>query len=90
MPVSFPPKGTSIERRPQIVSTRSTFGHWELDSVIGKAKGTRQSLLVLTERMTRYEIILRTASKSSAATVQALNNADSTVSKGTFQNYHCG
>lgn len=80
-----PPKGTSIERRPQIVSTRSTFGHWELDSVIGKVKGTRQSLLVLTERMTRYEIILRTASKSSAATVQALNKLIPQFPKGTFQ-----
>ena len=80
-----PPKGTSIERRPQIVSTRSTFGHWELDSVIGKAKGTRQSLLVLTERMTRCEIILRTASKSSAATVHALDQLLKRFPKSAFQ-----
>lgn len=80
-----PPKGTSIERRPSIVSTRQTFGHWEMDSVIGKAKGQRQSLLVLTERMTRCEIILRTFGKSSAATVHALNALIPGFPAGTFK-----
>lgn len=80
-----PPKGTSIERRPEIVSTRSTFGHWELDSVIGKAKGKRQSLLVLTERMTRYEIILRVPNKTSSATVRALDKLLKKFPNGTFQ-----
>lgn len=73
-----PPKGTSIEKRPKEINQRSAFGHWELDSVIGKAQGKRQSLLVLTERMTRFEIIIRVSSKTSAATVSAL---DSTLSK---------
>lgn len=73
-----PPKGLSIERRPYEINARSAFGHWELDSVIGKAEGKRQSLLVLTERMTRFEIIMRASSKTSAATVHAL---DTTLSK---------
>lgn len=80
-----PPKGTSIERRPQEVSTRSTFGHWEQDSVIGKAKGKNQSLLVLTERKTRFELILRAQGKTSAATVQALNAIIPMFPAGTFQ-----
>lgn len=82
---SRPPKGTSIERRPKSVSARSTFGHWELDSVIGKAEGTNESLLVLTERKTRYEHILKVPNKSSSATVQALNNLIPTLPFGTFQ-----
>ena len=41
--------------------------------MIGKAKGKRQSLLVLTERMTRYEVILRVPNKTSSATVRALD-----------------
>ena len=82
---SRPPKGTSIERRPADVSTRNTFGHWEQDSVIGKAKGAAESLLVLTERKTRYEIILRTQNKSSTATVHALNDLIPMLPPGTFQ-----
>lgn len=80
-----PPKGTSIERRPQFISTRSTFGHWELDSVIGKAKGQRQSLLVLTERMTRYELILRVPNKTANATVQALDKLLEKFPRKVFQ-----
>lgn len=80
-----PPAGTSIERRPEEVSTRNTIGHWELDSVIGKAKGTSESILVLTERKTRYEIILRALSKSSADTVDALNALLPMFPAGTFK-----
>ena len=80
-----PPKGTSIEKRPEEINSRTTFGHWELDSVIGKAKGLNQSLLVLTERLTRYEIILRVLSKTGAATVEALRQTLTQFPKGTFQ-----
>ena len=79
------PKGTSIERRPEAISTRESFGHWEQDSVIGKAKGIYESLLVLIERKTRYEIILRAQGKTSAATVQALNILIPMFPAGTFQ-----
>lgn len=71
-------KGTSIERRDPIVDTRTTFGNWELDSVVGKAKGKKQSVLAFTERKTRYEFVFRVADKTSASTVQTL---DRTLSK---------
>lgn len=79
------PKGTSIERRPKEVDTRLTFGHWEMDSVIGRAKGQAESLLVFTERKTRYELILRVKAKTSAATVYALEHALSKFPTGTFR-----
>lgn len=79
------PKGTSIERRPLVITSRSTFGHWEMDSVIGKARGKKQSLLVLTERQTRFEIIFRASAKTSAATVSALSKLVKRYPKGTFQ-----
>lgn len=48
--------GTSIEKRPEEVEYRQRFGDWEMDCVKGKREnGT--TLLVLTERKTRYEII---------------------------------
>lgn len=79
------PKGQSIEKRPREVCTRQTFGHWELDSIIGKSKGTKQSFLTLTERKTRFEIVLRVKDKTSASTVHALNKVIPKFPKGTFK-----
>lgn len=79
------PKGLPIDRRPQDIDARTAFGHWEFDSVVGNAKGQRQSILTLTERKTRYEIIFRAAAKTSAATVAALNKIIRQFPKGTFQ-----
>ena len=42
--------GTSIEKRPDEVGERKEFGHWEMDSVIGKRGKSKNSLLVLTEK----------------------------------------
>ena len=66
-------RGTSIERRPREINSRSTFGHWEMDTVIGKAKGKDQAILVLTERLTRYEIILKLRDKTSKSVVSTLS-----------------
>lgn len=49
--------GVSIEKRPEGIKTREEFGHWEMDTVIGKRGESKHSLLVLTERKTRAEII---------------------------------
>lgn len=68
------PRGTSIEKRPKEISTRETFGHWEQDTVIGKAKGQHEAMLVLTERKTRYEIIVKLWEKSTACVVRALES----------------
>ena len=47
--------GVSIEKRPEDIKTREEFGHWEMDTVIGKRGESKHSLLVLTERKTRAE-----------------------------------
>ena len=66
------PHGRSIDTRPEEINTREEFGHWEMDTVIGtKRKG--ETLIVLTERKTRYEIILRSKDKSALSTSQVLN-----------------
>jgi IS30 family transposase len=49
--------GESIEKRPEEIDTREEFGHWEMDTVVGKRGESLHSLLVLTERKTREEII---------------------------------
>ena len=50
--------GTSIEKRPEYILTRDEFGHWEMDTVKGK-NTSHSSMLVMTERKTRKEIIVK-------------------------------
>ena len=46
-------KGTSISDRPEDIDKREEYGHWEMDTVVGK-QGTKTVLLVLTERSCSY------------------------------------
>ena len=66
-------KGASIEDRPKEISKRLEFGHWEMDTVIGKQKHSRNVMLVLTERKERIEIVLKADSKHSISIVKQLN-----------------
>lgn len=66
--VKQPPKGTSIEKRPVEISARNTFGHWEMDCVIGK-QGTKETILAFTERLTRYEIVFKMPDHKAATVV---------------------
>lgn len=54
----------SIELRPEEINNRTTFGNWELDTVISSSKGQHKALMTLTERKTRFEIIGLLESKS--------------------------
>ena len=65
--------GTSIEKRPEEVDKREEFGHWEMDSVIGQRGKSKNTLLVLTERKTRDEIIFKLPDKTAEAVVDALD-----------------
>ena len=58
--------GQSIELRPAEVENRQEFGHWEIDTVIGK-RSNDQVLLTLTERRTRQELIIPLTRKDSAS-----------------------
>ena len=69
------PKGESIEARPQEINERATFGHWEGDCVCGKKK-TKETLFVLSERLTRQEIIIKMPDQTSASVVAALNKLE--------------
>ncbi len=68
-----PPRGTSIEKRPDEVRRRNTFGHWEMDCVCG---GTKPTLLVLTERLTRKEIIYLMPNQKAESVIYCLNRLE--------------
>ena len=64
--------GDSIEKRPEVINSRETFGHWEIDTVIGPEAGGEAVLLTLTERKTRFELVLKISSKAVNPVNQAL------------------
>lgn len=64
------PRGMSIEKRPAEIAKRNTFGHWEMDCVCGS---TLSTLLVLTERLTRKEIIMPMENQKANSVIRALN-----------------
>lgn len=77
------PKGKSIEKRPEEIETRETFGNWEMDSVEGK-KGTKKTLLVLTERKTRNEIIRLMKDKTAASVLKELDAIEAEMGAERF------
>ncbi|MGN0730003.1 IS30 family transposase [Treponema sp.] len=59
--------GTSIEKRPAEVAERKTFGHWELDTVVGKKKGRNAVVLTLVERLTDFYMTRKIPAKMAGA-----------------------
>ena len=63
-------RGINIEKRPAEINRRTSFGHWEMDCVCGRTKAV---LLVLTERLTRKEIIFKMNAQTASNVVKHLN-----------------
>lgn len=74
----------SIEKRSPEINAREVFGHWEGDSVLGTNK-KGETVLTLTERLTRMEIILRSPDKTAASTVRMLNRLERKIGSATFR-----
>lgn len=70
-----PAKGDTIEQRPQEVAERETFGNWEMDSIIG-CKGSKAALVVLTERLARYPLIVRVPDHTMSSVVRVLDRVE--------------
>lgn len=79
------PKGPSIENRPAAISERLLPGDWEQDTVIGKSSGRGEALLVLTERVTRAQIIEKLIDKTMSEVTRHLTSIVSRYPKGTFR-----
>ncbi len=78
--VKRPPKGMSIEQRPAEISARNTFGHWEMDCVMGK-QGTKETILAFTERLTRFEIVYKMPDHKAATVVRFVNKLEKRYGK---------
>jgi IS30 family transposase len=62
--------GESIEKRPPEVEKREEFGHWEIDSVIGR-KSDKTAVATLVERKTRNQIVAKLDGRGSEAADKA-------------------
>jgi IS30 family transposase len=66
-------KGRSIEERPSEIDGREEYGHWEMDCVVGSGKAC---LLVLTERMSRQELIFKITAKTQDCVIDAIDRLE--------------
>ncbi len=66
-------KGRSIEERPPEIERREEYGRWEMDCVVGKGKAC---LLVLTERMSRKELIFKMSSKTQKCVIDVIDKLE--------------
>lgn len=64
--------GKSIEERPEYIDLREEFGHWELDSVLGRKGKNEPAVIALTERKLRHSIWLKVKNHSAEALDEAL------------------
>lgn len=65
--------GASIEERPEIASSGTEFGHWEINTVVGRRAGKESVVLTLVEKITDYYYIaIKIPSKTSEAVLAAM------------------
>lgn len=69
-------RGRSITERPLEANDRKQYGHWEMDTVVGGSGTSPACLLVLTERMSRQEIIRKIPARTQDAVKRALNRLE--------------
>jgi IS30 family transposase len=77
------PRGASIEERPAEVMDRLEPGDWEMDSVVG-TKGCKKRLLVMTERVTRDELLFLMPDGTSESVIRVLNGLERKLGADTF------
>jgi IS30 family transposase len=65
--------GRSIDERPTEINNRETFGHWEIDTVIGAKTKDDEVLLTIAERKTRHYIMRKIPGKTAAAVAIGLS-----------------
>lgn len=73
-----------IDKRPEEVETRETFGHWEMDTV-KSGEGDLAAALVLTERKTTFEIVEPLRRGTADEVRKALNRIERDIGSSFFK-----
>lgn len=77
--------GRSIEKRDPDIKERKTYGHWEMDTLVGGQGKGKSCLLVLSERMAREEIIIKMKDRKASSVVHALNMMERKMGSRKFR-----
>lgn len=77
--------GRSIEERAEIVGKRTEFGHWEIDTVVGKRAGHGAVVLTLVEKKTDYCIAVQIPDKTARSVQGAMAMLTEKYGKKRFE-----
>jgi len=77
--------GESIDNRPEEINNRETFGHWEIDSVLGRKTKDDNAILTLVERKTRYMITLMLDDQTADSVNYVIEKLRHQLGKETFR-----
>ena len=70
--------GKSIEERHETINDRTTFGHWEIDLMLGKKTKDEAVVMTLVERQTRFALAFKLPNKQA----ETINKAVQTLLMG--------
>lgn len=62
----------SISRRPERISDRAEFGHWECDLMMFRKEHGKMNVTSLVERVSRYAVVVRNEDRQSKPIMEAL------------------
>lgn len=79
------PPCKSIENRPKEIDERLMYGHWEMDTVYSGKGKSKACLLVLTERKTLDEYVIKMPDRTLVSTVKALDDLEQTMGIEAFR-----
>ena len=77
--------GRSIDERPEEISLREEFGHWEIDSVIGSKDRGEPVVMTMLERKTRDSLFIKAEDHTAEAINAALDHVFSDFREHTFE-----
>lgn len=76
----------SIEDRPKEIKDRTAYGNWEMDTVYSGKDKSKSCLLVLTERMTREELIYKVKDRTAQSVLDKINDIEKEIGTDNFKN----
>ncbi|PWV93824.1 IS30 family transposase [Paenibacillus cellulosilyticus] len=77
--------GKSIRQRPKEVRNRTTFGHWELDTVVSSRGRSKACAATFVERKTRFYTAIKMPDRTAYSMEIAFGVAASQHPQGSFQ-----
>jgi len=75
--------GTPISKRPKEVRKRTTFGHWELDTMVSSRGKSKACVATFIERKTRFYVALKMPDRTSHSMEVAFGVVSSQYPQGT-------